>query len=146
MPAALTERIVPLEAFRRLQEGPVHRHLRPSPSVLTDHSQLTTSLLPNARWEETFSEPDHGHPHCSRWHRRSCCRSDHSCFRDHIKDAAQPAVRPLSSRNQQSANAIMNGAVLDPDEVCPTCQSSALNCRRGADQRLLCIAATVRQA
>jgi hypothetical protein len=115
-----------------LQEDPVHRHLRPSPPVLTDHSQLTTSLLPNARWEEFFSEPDHGHSHCSRRHRRSRRGGDHGCFRDHLQDAAQPAVGPLSSRNQQGAGTIMNGAVLDPDEVCPTCQSSAFELPSGS--------------
>ena len=126
------ERLVPLGAFRRLQKGPVHRHSGRFAPILPDHSQLTTSLLPNARWEELLSEPDHGYPHCSRRHRRPCRCSDHCGFCDHVQRAAQPAVGQLSRRNQQSPDAIMNGAVLDPDNVCPTCRSSAFELPAGS--------------
>jgi hypothetical protein len=129
---APAERIAPRGALRRLQEGSVRRHLRPSPPVLPDHSQLTTCLLPNARWEEHFSEPDYGYPHRSRRHRRPCRCGDHCRFCDHVQRAAQPAVGQLSRRNQQSPDAIMNGAVLDPDNVCPTCRSSAFELPSGS--------------
>jgi hypothetical protein len=110
--------------------------------------QVTTSIAPSGRTcagRKAFLEPDHGHSHCSSRHRRSCRCGDHSCFRAHLQDAAQLAVRALSSRNQQSPDAIMNGAVLDPDKVCPTCQSSASSCRQGAGHRRLSCAAAVRQ-
>jgi hypothetical protein len=97
--------------------------------------QVTTSIAPSGRTcagRKTFLEPDYGHSHCSSRHRRSCRCGDHSCFRAHLQDAAQLAVRALSSRNQQSPDAIMNGAVLDPDKVCPTCQSSAFELPSGS--------------
>jgi hypothetical protein len=51
--------------------------------------------------------------------------------RAHKRGVDPIAVRPLPSRCQQSPDAIMNGAVLNPDKVCSTCRSSAFELSSG---------------
>jgi hypothetical protein len=145
MSAAPAERIVPVGAFGRLQEDPVHRHLRPSPPVLADHSQLTTSLLLNARWEELFSEPDHRHPRCSRRHRRSRGCGDHSHLCDHLQDAALPAVGPLPTRHLPTRTQPSTAQFSIQTTPARSAGPRPLNCHEGTGRRLPCAAVIAKQ-